>query len=194
MEEFPWDDIAISGLSDASQDDAVLSELRGAKCKSHVFVPHHSITTTPSNVVNSGVQLKTTEDSMVPPVYRQDTMELSTSTSVLFNQKSNSLEASFEICSQSVTTGGSNGNDNHNNNNNSNFDTRNSQLSHSNGSELLRGLRTHPDGGSQHCLDLDSTSEVVQFSIVSRLYVTSLLYFRRCPARLTISFWFASFQ
>ncbi|THD24647.1 hypothetical protein D915_004586 [Fasciola hepatica] len=170
VEEFPWDDIAPSGLSDASQEDLLLSEIPSVRRKSRPVVPHQSITTTPGDAVNSAGQMQTHEDVVDAPVYRQDTMELSTSTSVLFNQKSSSLEASFEICSQSATTGGSN-----NNNNNNNAEIHHNHLSHSNESELLCGLRTHPDGGSQQFLDMGSSNEGAQVTMVRHLNDNLLL-------------------
>ncbi|VDP68165.1 unnamed protein product [Echinostoma caproni] len=150
-EEFPWDDIAASCLSDASQEDVFLREIQAAKPKSTSSVPPRSTATTPGDEVNSAVRSSTRIDVTEAPVYRQDTMELSTSTSVLFNQKSSSLDASFEVCSQSATTGESN-----------NVDTHDSPASNSNSSGIVCGLRTHPDGGSQPCLDADTSTKAVQ--------------------------------
>ncbi|TPP65365.1 hypothetical protein FGIG_03842 [Fasciola gigantica] len=183
VEEFPWDDIAPSGLSDASQEDLLLSEIPPVRRKSRPVVPHQSITTTPGDAVNGACQMQTHEDVVDAPVYRQDTMELSTSTSVLFNQKSSSLEASFEICSQSATTGGSNNNNNNNSNNNNNAEIHHNHLSRSNESELLCGLRTHPDGGSQQFLDMGSSNEGAQVTMTtSCIPILESHFLTRVPA------------
>ncbi|KAF5402672.1 hypothetical protein PHET_04067 [Paragonimus heterotremus] len=148
-EEFPWDDVGEACLSDASHEGqrGLGGNLRGES-------------PTDYNPFRSSMTSVAQADHNVEPaiegstVGRQDTMDLSTTTSILFNQKSSSMEVSFEVCSPSVVTTES-----------QTGEFLFSNLSHhSVSSQLLYGVRTHPDGGSQHRIDREQQNQQLVMS------------------------------
>ncbi|CAH8610777.1 unnamed protein product [Dicrocoelium dendriticum] len=146
-EEFPWDDVGDSCASDVGVlDPALPDSSRDAKLACEEYVPFRSPLTTMAQADNS--------DEHIPDIsigYKQDTMDLSTTTSVLFNQKSSSVDASFEVCSPSVVTTASQTRD---------FDLTDA-TDRVDFARFPQGLRTHPDGGSQLKIDNDPTHHLL---------------------------------
>ncbi|KAF8567856.1 hypothetical protein P879_06875 [Paragonimus westermani] len=148
-EEFPWDDVGEAYLSDASYERQrnLGGDLPGESVID--YNPFHSSLT---SVAQADQNVEPAIEGST--VGRQDTMDLSTTTSILFNQKSSSMEASFEVCSPSIVTTES-----------QTADFLLSNVSHhSVSSQLLYGVRTHPDGGSQHRIDTELPNQGIVLS------------------------------
>ncbi|GAA47222.1 hypothetical protein CLF_100100 [Clonorchis sinensis] len=141
-EEFPWDDVG-NPLSDPSQDELVSEEPNVPDNVPTSYRPFCSPITSDTHPRLHGASGST--------VGREDTMDLSTTTSVLFNQKSSSMEASFEVCSPSIVTIDSQ--------TNADQYCPTGSLRRTPSPSLIYGLRTHPDGGSQHRIDREPASQ-----------------------------------
>ncbi|KER34211.1 hypothetical protein T265_00072 [Opisthorchis viverrini] len=141
-EEFPWDDVG-NPLTDPSQDELVTEEPNVPDNVPTSYRPFCSPITSDTHPRLHGASSST--------VGREDTMDLSTTTSVLFNQKSSSMEASFEVCSPSIVTIDSQAN--------ADQYCPTGSLRRTPSPSLIYGLRTHPDGGSQHRIDREPASQ-----------------------------------
>ncbi|TGZ62075.1 hypothetical protein CRM22_007642 [Opisthorchis felineus] len=141
-EEFPWDDVG-NPLTDHSQDELVSEEPNVPDNVPTSYRPFCSPITSDTHPRLHGASGST--------VGREDTMDLSTTTSVLFNQKSSSMEASFEVCSPSIVTIDSQ--------TNADQYCPTGPLRRTPSPSLIYGLRTHPDGGSQHRIDREPASQ-----------------------------------
>ncbi|KAF6776860.1 hypothetical protein AHF37_06848 [Paragonimus kellicotti] len=143
-EEFPWDDVGEACLSDTSHEG---QRSLGENLRIESPIDYNPFRSSLTSVAQADHNVEPAIEGST--VGRQDTMDLSTTTSILFNQKSSSMEASFEVCSPSVvTTESQTGEFLFNNSNH-----------HSISSQLLYGVRTHPDGGSQHRIDREQQNQ-----------------------------------
>ncbi|KAA3677983.1 uncharacterized protein DEA37_0003455 [Paragonimus westermani] len=143
-EEFPWDDVGEAYLSDASHEG---QKNLGGNLPGESLIDYNPFHSSLTSVAQADQNVEPAiEESTVG---RQDTMDLSTTTSILFNQKSSSMEASFEVCSPSIVTTES-----------QTADFLINNVSHNSlSSQLLYGVRTHPDGGSQHRIDTEPPNQ-----------------------------------
>ncbi|CAL8086719.1 unnamed protein product [Calicophoron daubneyi] len=147
-EEFPWDDVGGPSSGEESHKEPYDKQVAQNHDQHSQYIPFQSLAISKVNEGSSDAQ-----QAECIPVARQDTMELSTSTSVLFNQKS-SMEASFEVCSHSAG-----------------FPLEpvfQSEIT-STPAQLLNvhetcELRTHPDGGSQQQIDRDLSGALPELS------------------------------
>ncbi|CAH8486385.1 unnamed protein product [Schistosoma turkestanicum] len=138
-EEFPWDDVESQLITDIEH------ELNSPSSHSHTE-PVKFRKSNSDDIIEGNDNSK---------VEGQDTNDiLSTSTSILFNQKS-SFDASFEIFNNTST--------------NYTRGTENWSAEHTDNllspESSVRGLRTCPDGGSQHLLSMDTMDAVSNHEI-----------------------------